>query len=447
MIRSLLAALLASIALVAPASAQAPLERRASEAAGIISEKPSWPKGLFHASFSAQVSDAQLIAIGSQFFSKCGAVKAVQRTSSKGPNLATFDLITEKGLVVPMTIGIQDKAPNEVSTLFFGAPVPMLKTVDEAAKALAKLGGQMSFGVWRLGEGDPEPLVTIEPDLPLAIGSAFKLYLLGTLADDVKAGRRKLSETATLGPATRSWPSGQLQDWPDGAPVTLDTAANLMISVSDNTATDLLLSTLGRARVEAMLPTMGMKNPARNRPFLGTGEMFRLKFIDGGKAGEAYAALDEAGRRAFLENGLPKTELTRDALDPSAFGGPNRIDSIEWFASASDLCRAMEWLRRNTEGAAGSDACLLRGALAISRGLDISTTQFPWAGFKGGSEPGVLNLSFLLKRADGTWFAVVATWNDPDEALDEQALMPIVQRTIWLIGQGAAKPGDADAKP
>jgi hypothetical protein len=59
----------------------------------------------------------------------------------------------------------------------------------------------------------------------------------------------------------------------------------------------------------------------------------------------------------------------------------------------------------------------------------------------------VLNLSFLLKRADGAWFAVVATWNDPDEALDEQALMPIVQRTIWLIGQGAAKPGDADAKP
>ena len=112
MIRPLLAALITSLALVAPASAQAPLERRASEAAGIISEKPSWPKGLFHASFSAQVSDAQLIAIGSQFFSKCGAVRAVQRTSSKGPNLATFDLITEKGLVVPMTIGRRRSRQN-----------------------------------------------------------------------------------------------------------------------------------------------------------------------------------------------------------------------------------------------------------------------------------------------------------------------------------------------
>lgn len=439
MLRTLLLASLASLCLVAPAVAQLTLERRANEAAGIVAEKPSWPKGLFHDSFTAKVSDAQLTAIGKQFFEKCGAVKAVQQVSSKGANMGTFDLITEKGLVVPMTIGLQDAAPNEVSTLFFGLPAPMMKSIDEAVPALKKLGGQMSFGIWRLGDGEPRPLVTLEPDRPLAIGSAFKLFVLGTLANEVKEGRRKLTEIATLGPATRSWPSGQLQDWPDGAPVTLDTAANLMISVSDNTATDLLIATLGRERIEAMLTPMGMKEPVRDRPFLSTGEMFRLKFVEQGKAGEAYAPLDEAGRRDFLKTRMPKVELTRGSLDPGAFGDPNRIDSIEWFASASDLCRSMDWLRRATEGPAAGDAALLRGALAINRGLDISTRQFPWVGFKGGSEPGVLNLTFLLQRADGAWFAVVATWNDPTQALDEAAFMPIVQRTIWVLGQQTAE--------
>jgi beta-lactamase class A len=416
------------------ALAEQMLERRAREAAGILAEKPAWPEGLFHASFSAQVSDAQLRAIGSQFFGKCGAVESVQQTSSKGPNFGTFDLITAKGFVVPMTIGTEASAPHAVSTLFFGAPAPMLTSLAEATAALGKLDGQVSFGVWKLGDGAMQPIATLEPDRSLAIGSAFKLYVLGALVHAVEAGSRQLSDTATIDAAIRSLPSGLLQDWPEGATVTLDTAANLMISRSDNTATDLLMRTLGRERVEAMLGPMGMQDPARTRPFLTTAEMFRLKFIDGGKAGEAYAALNETERREYLRTKLPGVALVDAALDPGAFTNPSRIDSIEWFASAADLARAMDWLRRNTEPATSAKG-LLRGALAINPGLSISETQFPWIGFKGGSEPGVLNLSFLLRRADGAWFSVVATWNDASQSLDEQAFMPLVQRAIWLLGK------------
>ncbi|MFM7808971.1 MAG: serine hydrolase, partial [Planctomycetota bacterium] len=241
----------------------------------------------------------------------------------------------------------------------------------------------------------------------------------------------------TLTPEIKSLPSGQLQEWPDGSPVTLATAANLMISRSDNTATDLLMHALGREHVEAMLAPMGMRDPARTRPFLTTAEMFRLKFVDGGKGAATYAALDEAGRRDFLRTKLPSVPLTMESVDLGAFTSPTHIDSIEWFASAADLARAMDWLRRNTEGLTPASAPLLRGALAINPGLAISDRQFPWIGFKGGSEPGVLNLTFLLKRADGAWFAVAATWNDPDDSLDEQAFMPIVQRAIWVLGNEA----------
>jgi beta-lactamase class A len=437
-----LAAALLALLFGATVRAQETLQRRAEQAAGIIAEKPAWPDGLFHATFSAQVSDAQLAAIGTQFFGKCGAVQAVQQTSSKGPNFGTFDMITAKGFVVPMTIGTEASAPHAVSTLFFGAPAPMLTSLDAAVAELKKLDGDVSFGVWKLGDAEPAPLVTLDPDHPLAIGSAFKLYVLGALVRDITKGTRTLSETITIDAAARSLPSGILQDWPEGATVTLDTAANLMISRSDNTATDLLMRALGREAVESMLAPMGMRNPAGTRPFLTTAEMFRLKFVDAGKAGEAYAALDEAGRRAFLKTRLPSAPLSEHSIDAGVFTSPARIDSIEWFASAADLARAMDWLRRNTEPASGVKG-LLRGALAINPGLAISETQFPWIGFKGGSEPGVLNLTFLLKRADGAWFAVVATWNDASQALDEQAFMPLVQRAIWVLGQQVDAPAKA----
>jgi hypothetical protein len=167
--------------------------------------------------------------------------------------------------------------------------------------------------------------------------------------------------------------------------------------------------------------------------------MFRLKFVDAGKAGAAYAALDEASRREFLKARLPRVPLSEDSMDPGVFTNPAQIESIEWFASAADLARAMDWLRKSTEPPQGA-ADLLRGALAINPGLAISEAQFPWIGFKGGSEPGVLNLTFLLKRADGAWFAVVATWNDASRALDEQALLSLVQRAIWVLGQQAESP-------
>jgi hypothetical protein len=56
-------------------------------------------------------------------------------------------------------------------------------------------------------------------------------------------------------------------------------------------------------------------------------------------------------------------------------------------------------------------------------------------GFKGGSEAGVLNLSFLLRREDGAWFAVAATWNDPTAAVDEARLIALTSRLLALMAK------------
>lgn len=435
----LLACVLLPLVLCLPARAETPLLRRAHQAAGLIAESPDWPKDLFAASFSRQVSDAQLKAIGAQYFASNGAVREVQQVSLKGEHAGTFDLILAKGTVVRMNIAVSEQAPWQVTGLVFGLPSPMLKTLDDASAELAKLPGSVGFGVWKLGEGAPQPLVERNADRPLAIGSAFKLWVLGALVEEVKAGRRHASDTVRLRADLRSLPSGRTQAWPDGSPATLSTLANLMISESDNTATDALMDTLGRERVEASLPTMGMADPARTRPFLTTAEMFRLKFVDGGKAGEGWANLDETGRRALLAKGLPAGALTLDALGTGAFDKPRAIDTLEWFASAADLARAMDWLRRNADGPPETDLWVLGGALTINRGLDISEKRFPWVGFKGGSEPGVLCLAYLLKSADGAWYALAATWNNPTTPLDEMAFTAIVQRAIWVLGKPRAQ--------
>ena len=52
---------------------------------------------------------------------------------------------------------------------------------------------------------------------------------------------------------------------------------------------------------------------------------------------------------------------------------------------------------------------------------------------KGGSETGVLNLTFWLTNPKGDNFAVALTWNNPDAAVDEKVLLGIAQRTIDLL--------------
>ena len=127
--------------------------------------------------------------------------------------------------------------------------------------------------------------------------------------------------------------------------------------------------------------------------------------------------------------------LDEQSIDPSVFAAPSHVEDVEWFASASDLCRAMDWLRRATES---GKAAALRGVLAINPGLPVSTEAFPFVGYKGGSEPGVINLTFLLRAKDGTWYAATAGWNDPKAAVEDGKLTGLMQRVLYLLGKGVA---------
>ncbi|HXT64904.1 MAG TPA: serine hydrolase [Pyrinomonadaceae bacterium] len=414
-----------------PANPQGPLERRAADVCALFSQNPGGYDKLFTPAFLEKVPAAQFTAIFTQYFSQLGPCTTTKITKRQTDFAADFEFSFEKGYTVPATISVVAEAPNLIDGLWLGNATKSSGSLADIVSELKSLPGETSMLVVRLDSQGVAPLVAYNADRELAIGSAFKLYILAELAREVDANQRKLSDVVTLNDHAVSLPSGVLQTWPSGSPLTLHTLATFMISISDNTAADQLLNILGRERVEAMLVETKHAQPDLDKPFLSTLEMFKLKGEPTHKAADQYLALDVNGRRRFLTEQI--AAVKREDAKPYADGKPAYIDRIEWFASANDLARVMNWLRAKTEP--GMAPAPLREIMAINpgSGLNVSRERWNYIGYKGGSEPGVLNMTYLLESKKGQWYAMVISWNNRDAALDNAKVFALVQRALQII--------------
>ena len=400
------------------------IEHAAAQVQKLFRDDPRGYEAIFHPTFLAGVPDAQLTAIFTTCHKQLGQCLSFEITNRLSPTAAKGNFIF-KDYSVPTTISVDKGDKHLIDGLWIGTPARNAKTLDDLAKDMKAAAGHVrSFRSRRLDQGKTDVLTSLNSDTPLAIGSAFKLYILAELVHEIEAGQRHWEDVVKLDSAAMSLPSGQLQNWPAGSPITLHTLAALMISNSDNTAADQLLRVIGREKVESILEPAGNEHAAMNRPFLSTREMFTLHLDK--KLGDAYLAADLDARRKMLD-----TSVAQAKPDASDFGPtPTYIDSIEWFASANDLCRTMNYLRQHTDTGPAADA---RKILAINTGLDIDTEHFPIIAFKGGSEPGVLNLTYLVKSRDGNWYALAATWNNPKAAVKNEDLFGLVTRAFRLL--------------
>ena len=75
----------------------------------------------------------------------------------------------------------------------------------------------------------------------------------------------------------------------------------------------------------------------------------------------------------------------------------------------------------------------LREVLAVEEPLALDPARWPFVGYKDGSEPGVMNLTFLLEGKDKKAYCVSATWNDPKTMIAEESLLGLVDSAISLI--------------
>jgi beta-lactamase class A len=414
----LLVAALPSTARAEQPSAQ--FSRRAVELVPALNgETP--PERFFSPAFLASIPARQVAVVTARLKSSYGKAQSVQRVEASSPNAGIVFVRFERA-VVRLRMAVDAQPPHLVEGLLVAGAESSAADIAAVFGEMVGLPGEVSLAAARLEESGPAPFLTQKADRPLAIGSAFKLFVLAELVRSVKAGERKWTDVVALGPP--SLPSGIVQDWPRDSPVTLHTLAALMISRSDNSATDTLLALLGRDKIERLLPELGVRTPERNRPFLATREAFALKLGDPAVLAR-WKSADEAGRRALLAQ---LDRIVTATLDPTRLGGrPAEIASVEWFASPADLVRTLDWLRRSGDRTA-------LDVLAINPGLGPALArEFDYFGFKGGSEAGVLNLSFLLKSRSGRWIAVSATWNDESNALDEARFVALLSRLVSLI--------------
>ncbi|MGQ0617803.1 MAG: serine hydrolase [Acidimicrobiia bacterium] len=379
----------------------------------------------FSADFLAQVPTGELRTVLAGF-----DAARVSEVRSSEPTKLEAVVVAADGSALTAELSVEAGEPHRINGLLFeaaqlAAPPASWPEVDERLGALASRASIVAAEV-----GDDGSLAAVHErasDQAGPIGSAFKLYVLGALAEAVSAGTVAWDDGLVIEEADRSLPSGRLQDRV-GETVAVAEAAQGMISISDNTATDLLIRTLGPPAVEAVLDPMGLSAQSRARtvPFLTTRQLFTLKWGSPPDLLAEYAAAPEEQRRRLLAD-LPAELPPTSAVDPRR---PVEVDRVEWFASPRELAAAQVYLdqRRNEPGLEP-----LTEVLGSNPGLPRDPATWPHVAFKGGSEPGVLALSWLLERADGRRFVVALVASDPDKALDEGEGAAIANGAINLL--------------
>ncbi|PPJ10422.1 hypothetical protein C5E44_25810 [Nocardia nova] len=298
----------------------------------------------------------------------------------------------------------------------------------EVDRHLAALRGRVSFAATVIHpDGACRFVHGLDPDVLRPIGSAFKLYVLGALGQAVAEGRARWEERLAIREEWKSLPSGILQDRPAGGALTLAEYADLMMSLSDNTATDHLIHRLGRESMARQLRLFGHQQPRAVEPFLTTKGFFQLKY----RATERRRYLSTpVSERIDMVEQLEQLPLP-DISQP--WTGPREIDRIEWFASATDICRAYAGLLQLDQPEIGHALSLDTGGLGLDAG------RFPTVWFKPGSEPGVTTLNYLARTASGRAMTASLMMSDPTEPLDTMDIFTrgrqIIRGAFHLLAQ------------
>ena len=337
--------------------------------------------------------------------------QGVARLTSVNGRSADFLLVVDKDSLIS---GLQVQDVN--------FPDVVIDSFESASNYVNSLDAEVTFTVENFDKG---VRVSNEGFKAQPLGSAFKLYVLGALADEIARGTYSWDQNFPIKNEWKSLPSGVLQNEPEGKEFSLKELAEYMIKISDNTATDHLIHIVGREIVENQLVVMNNNYVELNRPFLTTSEMFKLKWaapqtlIDQFKVGDSFV------RRSILENQLVKIDLNQVGTNGVSQQQPAFISEIEWFGGTNDVCSGMRILK-NKQSPEILDVLSQNVPF-----LDLSAQSlWNYGGFKGGSEPGVLTMSFLLESKKAEWGCVSVAWSDQDKPANQWVMFDLVSKLL-----------------
>jgi len=435
-------------------TAQPPATSRALPSTGFISEtvpdtqvgvQLKWLLGaVADVPLSQQVIDAHFdsIFLSKVSASKINSVLAQNLVTPSGASLVGMLSKDPISLVAVAAFGtgnwqvsISVDDAGLISGLLLRPYVPPPTSWPQIDRELAALAPHVSFLAAQVSSnGSCTAIHQVASSTPRPLASEFKLFVLGALAHQIAAGRvtweQKLTVEGQLKSSGNAVGSGSLQYSPAGTEVSVLETATKMISISDNTAADMLINLVGRSAVESQVAQWS-SHAARDIPFLTTREVILMHYVDYPTLADQYLSLSPSLRPAFLATSVDPLSL--DEVQGST--EPRDVETIEWFASPEDICRALVGLQQLS---GQRDLSQIRSVFSLNSGdLGLVHSQWRSVWFKGGSEPGVLTLSYLARNSRGQTFVVSAMTSNPAAPLSAgatESLLAIVKGAFALMG-------------
>jgi beta-lactamase class A len=343
-----------------------------------------------------------------------------------GAGHATLHVLTS--YQVSQTIELRTNDAGLVDRFDVSLVPPVIKSWKDIDAEISKTGARYSYQVSKVDDGKCSLVAGTNTDLSLPLASIFKLYVLLAVSEAVKAGTVSWDDQLTVTKEGKLVGAAGLDKIPNGTTVSVRTAAQQMISASDNMATDLLINRVGPGAVERALVTAGHHDPASMTPFPTTHELFsvgwgrpnlrdRWQQVSSSSAGRA---------RVFTEtNSRPYDP------DPERTHTPASDIGAEWYASAADICRVHAALQASAVGPAAP----VKNILSAIPGIDLDRAKWPYIGAKGGNLPGDLTFSWYAVDRAGQPYVVSFQLNWPKFRSQTAAawLLSIVHQTFDLV--------------
>lgn len=302
--------------------------------------------------------------------------------------------------------------------------------LDEVVEALGTLG-DASVLVAQGVDGSCREEVSLDAEEPRAVGSVFKLWVLGAVVSRIDQAPGLLEETIALS-EMRFAPSGGLEREGTGLDVSIVDLSTLMMGQSDNTATEHLFAWVSREAAERTLRDLGHRHRREIEPFLSPLELFHLHWTVSEIDALEYPSLAEDAQREFLRERLSDRGPIVD------FSSPNDRVLVEgsWKASALDICRGLA--RLSMSSPAEPSHTLLERALGANAGVFGLRSKWDRVWFKGGSLESassgvhVLALAWLLQDMEGLPEIIIVAVNSSAGGVDQGRVISLGARLVEL---------------
>ncbi|GHB40516.1 hypothetical protein GCM10007094_32340 [Pseudovibrio japonicus] len=293
-----------------------------------------------------------------------------------------------------MTVLLERERSGKITSLLIKPALYLVESLDECLSQMQEVAASSSLLIRR----DGAEFFSKDAETPLAIGPAFKVFVMQELVRRVNSGALKWNQKVKLDKELQSHPASSLYAKMSGGTVKLDVVAQHMMAASDNSAADVVLNLIGAESLETC---------EERTPFLTSRQFYQLKADP--KLAEGYGRAGTAKRRRILEKlqnrPLPALE---DVTDPCLAG-------VEWYASGQELCDVIGEIADEK-------------AMALNPGL-AEKADWQRIAFKAGGEVGVLNFTYDLKGLNGTHWQIALTWND-ENPLPEGTLIGLTNKLL-----------------